>query len=279
MSAVRIHRSQGFWFGTLNQPQTRNALSPELIAGLVDLAAQVKADPQARALVLRGAGGFFCAGGSIGGFRESLAKDAGTDPAADPVVRNNRAFGHFMHTLATLPVPLLALVEGGAFGGGVGLACVADWVLATADARFALSETTLGVIPAQIGPFVVARIGAPATRRLGLGGERATGATAQALGLVDEVVADAAALDEAAARWLTRIGGCSPQANRAMKRLVDDCISGAPRDQVLDRAALAFGECLRGEGAEGTLAFREKRKPAWTVTLTADDVRAAFAPT
>ena len=121
------------------------------------------ADRVDNAVVLRGAGGFFCAGGNVGSFQSRLDA-AATDE--DPVAARNREFGRFMQRLAALPVPVIAVVEGAAMGGGMGLACAADLVLATQDAKFALSETALGIIPAQIAPFVVARLGRRAALRL-----------------------------------------------------------------------------------------------------------------
>ena len=269
-----VRRLHGVLFVTLNQPASRNALGPALVAELAATLTLAAQDTEVRALVLRGAGGMFCAGGNIGGFREVL-NAKGDDDGSDPIAERNRQFGHFMQQLTELPVPVLAVVEGAAMGGGFGLACAADLVLATGDARFALSETTLGVIAAQIAPFVVARLGAARTRRLGLSGERVSGAQALALGLVDALAEDGAALDALEAQWLTRIGRCAPGANRAFKPLVARAASHEPVTALLDDAARVFAQCLRSEGAEGTLAFREKRDASWTVRFDADAVRAA----
>jgi isohexenylglutaconyl-CoA hydratase len=222
--------------------------------------------------VLRGAGGFFCAGGNVGNFQSRL--DAQSAPGSDPVAARNRVFGGFMQRLAALPVPVIAAVEGAAMGGGMGLACAADIVLATQDAKFALSETSLGIIPAQIAPFVVARVGQRVALRMGLSGERVSGETAQRLGLVDELAADGAALDELLAQWLSRIGACGPQANRMLKPLLRRC---GQEDQtaLLDDAARQFAACMRGEGAEGIAAFREKRPAAWRCQFSVADLRSA----
>ena len=273
---LRVAHVKGVCCAQIEHPETRNALTAEIVAELGRVVDAVEADPGARALVLRGAGGFFCSGGNIGGFGGPPPAGAAVDGDGDPVAARNREFGHFMQRLAELPVPVVALVEGGAFGGGMGLACAADLVLATADAKFALSETTLGLIPAQIGPFVVARLGAVATRRLGLSGERVAGEAARSLGLVDDLAADAERLDELAAQWLTRIGGCGPRANRALKRLVADCASATPIGAVLDEAARSFARCLRDEGLEGASAFLARRAPPWRTEFGADELRAAF---
>lgn len=261
-------------FVTLNRPETRNALAPDVVAELTQAVALAESDAGARALVLRGAGGFFCAGGNVGSFQARL--DAGAAPAGDPVAASNREFGHFMRRLAALPVPVIAAVEGAAMGGGMGLACAADVVLATRDAKFALSETSLGIIPAQIAPFVVARLGQRVARRLGLSGERLQGEAAVRLGMADELAADGAALDELLAQWLTRIAACAPRANRALKPLLQRC-GHEDESALLDDAARQFAACMRDEGAEGIAAFRGKRAAAWRREFTVQDVREAQA--
>lgn len=271
--AVIVRDAQGVMFVTLNVPATRNALAPEVVAALARAVERAETDATVRALVLRGAGGVFCAGGNVGNFKARL--DAGDAPQ-DPVASRNREFGHFMQRLAALPVPVVAAVEGAAMGGGMGLSCAADIVLATRDARFALSETSLGIIAAQIAPFVVARIGAAATRRLGLSGERVNGDTAVALGLADALAEDSAALDALLAEWLTRICRCAPHANRAFKPLVARTGQVA-QGALLDEASHLFAQCMRSEGAEGIQAFRDKRDAAWVVRFDAAAVRAAQA--
>lgn len=270
-----VRREADVLFVTLNHPETRNALLPETVAELARALALAERDDDLRALVLRGAGGFFCAGGNIGSFQERLAAPLQADSVADdPLAARNREFGHFMQRLATLPLPVLAAVEGAAMGGGMGLACAADLVLATREAKFALSETSLGILPAQIAPFVVDRVGRRVATRLGLTGERVSGEDAVRLGLVDELATHDAALDALVALWLNRIGACAPHANRALKPLLRAC-GTRPADAVLDEAALAFARCMRDEGGEGVAAFRDKRPAAWKRSYGADLVRAA----
>ena len=141
-------------------------------------------------------------------------------------------------------------------------------VLAAADAKFAMSETGLGIPPAQIAPFVAARVGVARTRRLALTGYRFDGREAERIGLVDVAYADLAALEAGLTRVLAEIGRCAPGANAAIKRLLLASRT-MPRDQLLDKSADAFAACLRGpEGQEGVTAFLEKRKPNWVVTPT-----------
>jgi len=268
------HAHNIFWV-TLHRPETRNALSPEMVAELAHVFIQAAQDDKVRALVLRGSAGFFCAGGNVGNFQSRL--EATDHSEGDPVVNRNRAFGHLLQALTALPMPVLAVVEGAAMGGGMGLACCADIVLATEDARFALSETGLGLIPAQIAPFVQARVGRRVALRLGLSGERVSGTLAQSLGLVDALAADSEALDTLQAQWISRILACGPQANRSLKALLSrDVAADASLDEGLgawlDDAAQRFAQCMRSEGAEGIAALRERRAPTWAATLQAADV-------
>jgi isohexenylglutaconyl-CoA hydratase len=268
------HAHDIFWV-TLHRPETRNALSPEMVAELAHVFIQAAQDDKVRAVVLRGSAGFFCAGGNVGNFQSRL--EATDHSEGDPVVNRNRAFGHLLQALTALPMPVLAVVEGAALGGGMGLACCADIVLATEDARFALSETGLGLIPAQIAPFVQARVGRRVALRLGLSGERVSGTLAQSLGLVDALATDSEALDALQAQWISRILACGPHANRSLKALLSRDVAGdASLDHGLgawlDDAAQRFAQCMRSEGAEGIAAFRERRVPTWATTLQAADV-------
>jgi isohexenylglutaconyl-CoA hydratase len=141
--------------------------------------------------------------------------------------------------------------------------CGGDVVLATEDAKFSISETTLGVPPAQIAPFVAARIGVARTRRLALTAHRFDGREAERIGLVDQACADPAELETALAHVLAGIFRCAPEANAATKRLLLASRT-LPREALLDQSADAFAASLRGpEGQEGVTAFLEKRKPKW----------------
>jgi len=261
MSKVRTLREGGFVFLTLDDAPTRNALGPEMVDELRAAFDAAAADAGVRAVVLRGANGTFCAGGSMGNFHKSQqAAAAAGEP--DPIAANNRRFGEFMTALARFPKVLVVAVEGAAMGGGFGLACVADVLLARKDAKFALSETTLGLVPAQIAPFVVARIGQAQTRRLALSSERIDGMEAARIGLANAVCEDTVGLEAALLAVLRGIGRCAPGANAATKSLIAQC-AALPLGQVLDHASEMFARQMRGEGGEGVAAFRDKRDAAW----------------
>ena len=261
MAKLRSAREGGFLVLTLDDAPTRNALGPEMLGELQAAIDAAAADATLRALVLRGANGFFCAGGSMGNFQKSQQSSAQAGEK-DPIAASNRRFGDFMMRLARLPQVLVAAVEGAAMGGGFGLACAADIVLARSDAKFALSETTLGLVPAQIAPFVVARIGQAQARRLALSGERIDGIEAARIGLADFVCAGATALEARLLAVLQGIARCAPGANAATKALFARCAQ-IDVAAILDAAAETFAHQMRGEGAEGVAAFRDKRDASW----------------
>jgi len=248
---------------TLNRPDARNALSREMVRELARVADVLEGDRETSAVVVRGAGGTFCAGGDIRGFMASFKSAPPNAGERDSVALGNREFGTFMTRFEALPQAIVMVAEGAAFGGGLGLLCAGDVVLATADTKFALSETGLGIPPAQIAPFVAARVGVACTRRLALTGTRFDGREAERIGLVDQACADTAALDAALSAILADIARCAPGANAAIKRLLL-ASRALDRDTLLDQSADAFAACLRGpEGQEGVTAFLEKRKPKW----------------
>jgi isohexenylglutaconyl-CoA hydratase len=212
--------------------------------------------------VLRGAGGTFCAGGDI-----KTMSAAGQPPApgvADELWAGNRRFGAMLAAVNAAPQAVIAAVEGNAMGGGFGLACVADITIARADATFAMTEVTLGIVPAAISPFVVERIGLTAARRFGVSGARLSGQEARDIGVAHLAVADRPALDHAVVEAINQVLRCAPGAVAETKRLMLRAAGPTPLDALLDDAADSFAKAVRGkEGREGTTAFVEKRKPAW----------------
>ncbi|HTT09655.1 MAG TPA: enoyl-CoA hydratase/isomerase family protein [Burkholderiaceae bacterium] len=252
----------GVLFVTLNDPARRNALNATLLAALDVELARAEEDEQCRAFVLRGAGGVFCAGGDFALFKAMMATPM-PDHAADPVARDNRAFGAMLARLADLPVPTVAVVVGRAAGGGTGLAVACDYVLAHTSAMFATPEVRLGIPPAQIAPFVAARIGRPAAARLLCEGRRLDAQEALRIGLVEAVVED---VDAALLELIHRFDQAEPAALRSTKRILAQT---SPRELQLDFAAECFARSLRSTASEGIAAFTAKRAPAWQQSLAA----------
>jgi len=245
----------------LNDPATRNALSDALVRDLQAACERAAQDSSLRFVVLAGAGGAFCAGGSLGGFAEAIGQ-ALSPGTPDPLAAMNRRFGALLQSLCDLPQVLVAVVNGSAMGGGLGLVCCADFVLAGYRAVLAAPEVTLGVVPAQIAPFVLRRLGDRAARQCLLTGRKWTAWEALQLGLVDEVHA-ADELPAALQAVLARLGQAGPRALAATKELLA-ASQGQGLPDVLDQAAVLFAGSLRGaEAAEGLRAFSSKATPGW----------------
>jgi isohexenylglutaconyl-CoA hydratase len=250
----------------LNRPELRNAMSPQMVREIVATFAAIADDRSVRVVVLRGAGGTFCAGGDIKSM--SSAREAPPPGAVDELKEGNRRFGAMMEAVNAAPQAVIAAVEGAAMGGGFGLACVADVTIATADAKFGMTEVTIGVVPAAISPFVVKRIGLTAARRLAVSGVRLDGAEAATIGIAHRTVADAAALDAAVREACNQILKCAPGAVAETKRLMLRAAGPSPMPELLEAAADCFAAAVRGaEGREGTRSFVEKRKPSWVTQV------------
>lgn len=259
--SIQLHLAGDLLHVHFNRPEARNAMSGAVLADLVATFETLQQRPDIRAVVLRGNGGNFCAGGDVKDFAQVRKLVATRED--DPIARYNRQFGHMLQRVNEAPQSTIALLEGAVLGGGFGLACVVDIAIARHDASFGLPETGLGIIPAQIAPFVVERIGLSQARRLGVCGARFGGAEALRLGLVHFVESDTPALEARLAEVVAQIRCCAPRANAETKRIM----LGVGRNDlgtVLDDAAAAFSRSMQGdEAAEGTLAFVEKRLPAW----------------
>jgi isohexenylglutaconyl-CoA hydratase len=245
---------------TLNRPESRNAMSLTMVNELMAVFDAIARDDNCRAVILRGSNGHFCAGGDIKDMAGARMKAASGDN--DAYFQLNRRFGEMITRANKLPQVLITVIEGAVLGGGFGLACISDVALAADDAQFGLPETGLGVIPAQIAPFVVQRIGLTQARRLALTGARFNGSEAARLGIVHEAL-PAAELDTRLDATLKQIRRCAPHANRVTKQLVLS-VGEQPLESLLDQAAQDFAAAVASsEGAEGTMAFVQKRLPNW----------------
>lgn len=244
---------------TLNRPQVHNALDAVLVAALtraMAMAIDEAAETSVRAVLLAGAGASFCAGADLDEMRSSI------DASEQDNLRAAQALARLFRVMDKCPLPVIARVQGSALGGALGLIACADIVLAEEGARFGFSEVRLGLIPAVISPYVVARIGQGQARRWFLTGERFDARTALGLGLVHEVL-PAAHLDARLEEIFCalRLGG--PLAQRAAKRLLRDLAAGALDDTCEETARRIADLRVSLEGQEGLKAFLEQRRPAW----------------
>ena len=244
---------------TLNRPEVRNAFDDTLIALLTGVLLNASRDRNVRVVVLTGSENTFCAGGDINYMRGVAALDMGEN------YEDALRLAELMSVLNALGKPTIARVNGAAFGGGVGLVACCDIAVAAASAQFALSEVRLGLVPAVISPYVVAALGTRNARRFMLTGERFDAPTAQGIGLVHDVCADAQ-LDERVQHFASMLGAGGPVALRESKELIA-LVSHTDRssiETISRRTAEIIAELrVSPEGQEGLGAFLEKRKPSW----------------
>lgn len=242
----------------LNRPELHNAFDAALIQNLTDALHRVGADPTVRAVVLAGTGASFSAGADLQWMR-SMASATQEENRLDSL-----ALAKLMRTLDELPKPTIARIHGAAFGGGVGLVACCDIAIAAEGARFGLTESRLGLLPAVISPYVIAAIGPRQARRWFATGEHFNAATAREIGLVHQVVA-ADALDAAVNAQLELLAKAGPVAAGSAKVLVREVCAAAGDRDGLDRANAGLIAALRAsdEGREGLTAFLEKRAPSW----------------
>ena len=247
---------RGVVYLTLNTPDRRNVLSPQMIADLTAAAHTLGSDRSVRVVVLSGAGPVFCAGGDLDWMAAQIDADR------PQRLSEARKLAQMLRVLNELPKPLVGRLHGGAFGGGVGLACVCDVAIAAQGTKFCFSETRLGIIPATIGPYVLARMGEGRARRVFMSARVFDAAEAETLGLVSGVVPDAD-LDTAVEAEVAPYLSCAPFAvgqAKALARALGPRIDEAVIEDSIRRLADAW------EGPEampGIRAFLDKRPPPW----------------
>jgi methylglutaconyl-CoA hydratase len=251
---------------TLARPDVHNAFNASLIAELRQtFAALARAGPtELRVVILAGDGPSFCAGADVDWMRAAMQLDVeGNEQDA-------MAFADTLETIDTCPVPVIARVHGPALGGGAGLCAVSDLVIAEAGAKFGFTETRLGILPAVISPFVIARIGETHARALFPGGRRFDAVRAQRIGLVHEVVEGVAALDAAVDQAVADVLASGPTAVRAAKAIVREIRGLGHGSAKWHTARVIARQRVSDEAQEGFRAFVEKRRPAWAPDPEAD---------
>jgi methylglutaconyl-CoA hydratase len=244
---------------TLARPEVHNALDASVIAELRSaFAALAREDATTlRAVVLTGEAPSFCAGADIGWMRAAMSLDVeGNEQDA-------MAFADMLEAIDTCPVPVIARVHGAALGGGMGLCAVADFVIAESGTRFGFTETRLGILPAVISPFVIAKIGETHARALFPGGRRFDAVRAQRIGLVHEVVEGGRALDTAVDAAIEDLMAAGPTAARAAKSIVREVRGLSHGSAKWHTARVIARHRVSPEAREGFAAFEEKRPPAW----------------
>ncbi len=261
---LELELSEGWLRIFLNAPESRNALSQELGDEIKAVLRSVRNDPSVRGITLRGRGRVFCAGGDLKAF--SALSGLSPNEAYNAAVAISLDGAELFSLVHTAPQVVVALIEGAAVAGGLGMACAADFAYATPEAIIAFSETQIGLPPAQIAPYVIAKTGIKEARGLLLLGDRLDGVTACRVGLIDEVADSADQLEELEIKLRARVKRCAPGAVGVTKNVIDDVI-GLDIEQFQRRAADHFAHCLTGsEGREGVASFFAKRKPSWATS-------------
>ncbi|MBX9671097.1 MAG: enoyl-CoA hydratase/isomerase family protein [Candidatus Obscuribacterales bacterium] len=267
LEAINLSVDNGVLSVTLNRPESINALSTEMVAELTAVFQRIgqefhKKEGTPRLVIMRGAGGNFCGGGDA----EEMARLAECSRRGElvAIAAHNSLAGRLFSVVSECPVPVVAAVEGIALGGGLGLSCAADVTVATADAQFGLPETSLGLIPAQVAPYILRRVGQSRAKLLAITGRRFDAASAERMGLVHYLAADRKAMDATISGISADMLKCAPGALASAKQLM--CQSFEPGVDDSDRLAVLFAKQMAsGEGLEGTRAFSETRSPAWVI--------------
>jgi len=241
---------------TLNRPEVRNAMNQQMIQELRQAFTSLQDARHIRGVVIKGAEGFFCAGGDIKEMQTAYTNKN------NETSQQTAAFDALLRTINSAPQVIIAQVEGIAMGGGFGLVCVSDIAICTEDAAFGLPEVRLGIVPALISPYVVQRIGLTTARRLMLTGARFDGVEAAHYGLVHEVCR-VDEIEERVAITLADIRECAPGALAACKRLLLEIVDDDFNATAQYRADLLDELRRSPEGQEGMLAFIRKSKPKW----------------
>ena len=249
---------QGVCFVTLSRPDLHNAFNDELISSLTQTFLSLADNDDIRFVVLKGAGKSFSAGADLNMMK--AMKTAGPDANREQAIRLATMFD----TLNAFPKPLIGIIHGAAIGGGIGLVASCDYVLASTNAIFALSETKLGMVPATIGPYVMAKIGESNARAFFISGKRFTAQQALTMHLVHEVVAQVE-LESAEHAIIAEFMQAAPHASMEAKRLIQTLQTPvdieARKKQTADLIATIRET---DEAQEGMDAFLNKRKPSWS---------------
>lgn len=241
---------------TLNRPDARNAMSQQLIEELQSVSVQLGADEGVRGVVLSGAGEIFCAGGDLKGMAVQAAS------TREDRIRDATALAKLLNEMNSLPKPIIGRINGPAYGGGLGLISICDIAIGVTTAKFCLTEVRLGLLPATISPYVVARLGTRNARRVMLNATEMDGATAAQLGLLDRAV-EPDQLDAAIDEEIAALLRCAPSAVASSKRLIQ-YVSTHDVEANIEYTAAALADAWESpEIQEGIDSFMNKRKPKW----------------
>lgn len=254
-----IEEGDGVLTVTLNRPEVHNAFNDELISEAIDLFQNIGggtgASPVLRAVVLRGTGANFCAGADLNWMSKMVSY------TRDQNIHDSSLLAKMFALMNECPIPLIGAVQGAAIGGGVGLVAVCDIVISARDTKFGLSEVKLGILPAVISPYVIAKIGTTHARALFLTGERFDAERALRIGLVHRVVDD---VDAAVAETVKQLKTSGPEAVRACKQLIAFVATNEQAEAIPYTIEAIATRRVSEEGQQGMQAFLKKEKAPWS---------------
>ena len=254
---LRLSESDGVLTVSLDRPDVHNAFNDELIAEMIALVDEVEARTDLRALLLRGEGPNFCAGADLGWMSKMVAY------SREENVRDSSLLAKMYERLDRCPIPVVGRIQGAAIGGGVGLVAVCDIAIAESATKFGLAEVKLGILPAVISPYVIAKIGPSHSRALFLTGERFEAERALRIGLVHRMVDDVEALDAAVYETVTQLKTSGPEAVRECKKLIDHVAANDLIDAIPYTIDAISTRRVTEEGQAGMKAFLNKELAPW----------------
>lgn len=252
-----VEESEGVLLVTLNRPEVHNAFNDELIEEAIGVFREVQ-QRDLRAVVLRGNGANFCAGADLHWMSRMVRY------SRDENIRDSANLARMYATINECPIPVIGRIQGAAIGGGVGLVAVCDIAICTRDANFGLAEVKLGILPAVISPYMLAKIGQTHARALFMTGERFDAERALRIGLVHQVAEDIKALDVAVHETLEQLKSSGPLAVRECKKLIAHVAAHELIDAIPYTIEAIAARRVSDEGQEGMNAFLKKEKPPWT---------------
>jgi methylglutaconyl-CoA hydratase len=255
-NTLLLDESDGILTVTLNRPDVHNAFNDELINEAIDLFQGI-GSRDVRAVVLRGTGPNFCAGADLNWMSKMVSY------TRDQNIHDSSLLAKMFALMNECPIPLIGAIQGAAIGGGVGLVAVCDIVIAARDTKFGLSEVKLGILPAVISPYVIAKIGTTHARALFLTGERFDAERALRIGLVHRLVDEAASLDVAVAETVKQLRSSGPEAVRECKKLIAFVAGNEQAESIPYTIEAIATRRVSEEGQQGMQAFLKKEKAPW----------------
>lgn len=258
--SITIEKNESWITLWLDRPDVKNALSENMTLEIMEALNFIAEDKMVRGVALRGANGCFCAGADLKEFERNFVSNKTT---REQVIKMSMAVAQLFKRVYTMPQIVVALVEGPAFAGGFGLVCCSDFVLGTRNAKFSISETKIGLTPAQIAPYIIERIGKRNAKNLMLSGTPFTGTEAYHYGVIDQLSENKPDLEKQFSRLKQSLKECAPEATAITKEIfiAYDQIKSS---EMIPFLANKFADCMTSpEAKEGLQAFAEKRKPKW----------------